>query len=79
MDRSNPAVAISLNNLAENYCNFGNYAKAEPLYQRALQINEQALGPDHPDTLVPLYELAVMYSKTHRKEEAMAWDSFNLI
>jgi tetratricopeptide repeat protein len=24
------------------------YAKAEPLYQRALAIREQALGPQHP-------------------------------
>ena len=28
----------------------GDYAKAEPLYQRALKISEKALGPEHPDT-----------------------------
>ena len=27
----------------------GKYAEAEPLYQRALAIYEQALGPTHPD------------------------------
>ena len=32
----------------------GNYAEAEPLYQRALAIREKALGPEHPDTAASL-------------------------
>ena len=32
------------------YVNQGEYAKAEPLLQRALAIREQALGPEHPNT-----------------------------
>ena len=28
----------------------GDYAKAEPLYQQALQDQQKALGPEHPDT-----------------------------
>ena len=39
----------------------GDYAKAEPLYQRALKIFEKALGPDHPDTATALTNLAVLY------------------
>jgi hypothetical protein len=27
----------------------GNYAAAEPLYKRSLEISEKALGPEHPD------------------------------
>ena len=27
----------------------GEYAKAEPLYQEALRINQKVLGPEHPD------------------------------
>ena len=38
----------------------GDYAKAEPLYQRALKINEKALGPDHPDTATALNNLALL-------------------
>jgi tetratricopeptide (TPR) repeat protein len=42
-------VAVAtLNNLAMLYSRQGQYAKAEPLYQRALAIWEKALGPDHP-------------------------------
>ena len=37
----------SLNNLASS--TQGRYAEAEPLYKRALAIQEKALGPDHPD------------------------------
>ena len=39
----------SLNNLALLYRDQGRYADAEPLYKRALAINEKALGPDHPN------------------------------
>jgi tetratricopeptide (TPR) repeat protein len=37
-----------LNNLASLYRATGAYAKAEPLYQRALAIYEKTLGPGHP-------------------------------
>ena len=40
-----PDVARSLNNLAGLYRAQGQYAKAEPLYQRALGIREKALVP----------------------------------
>ena len=39
----------SYNNLAGLYHAQGQYAKAEPLYQRALAIAEKALGPEHPN------------------------------
>ena len=42
-------MAGSLNNLAWLYAAQGRYAKAEPLYKRALAIVEKALGPDHPN------------------------------
>ena len=37
-----------LNNLAELYRSQGRYAEAEPLYKRALAIEEKARGPEHP-------------------------------
>ena len=51
----------SLNNLAALYETQGQYAKAEPLYQRALAIREKALGPEHPDVAASLNNLAVLY------------------
>lgn len=32
----------------------GKYAEAEPLYARAMDIWERALGPDHPNTAAVL-------------------------
>jgi tetratricopeptide (TPR) repeat protein len=43
-------IASTLNNLAMLYLSMDDYAKAEPLFQRALKINEKVLGPDHPRT-----------------------------
>ena len=42
----------------------GAYAKAEPLYQRALAIMEKALGPEHPNTATALNNLAWLYQAT---------------
>ena len=44
-------MTISLpNNLANLYDSQGKYAQAEPLYLRALDIDEKMLGKDHPNT-----------------------------
>jgi CHAT domain-containing protein len=39
------------------------YEKAEPLYQRALAINEKALGPEHPEVASSLFNLASLYTE----------------
>jgi len=39
----------------------GAYPIAEPLFQRALALWEQELGPDHPDTATSLNNLAGLY------------------
>ncbi len=48
----------------------GKYAEAEPLYQRALRIREQALGPDHPQVAYPLNGLANLYQEQGKYAEA---------
>ena len=63
-------MATSLNNLAALYDTQGQYAAAEPLYKRALAIDEKALGPDHPSVATSLENLAGLYRATERTEEA---------
>src|SRR5262249_18981129 len=53
--------AVSLHNPAILYQAKGDYAQAEPLLQRALQIGEQHLGPDHPEVAYHLNNLASLY------------------
>ena len=48
----------------------GRYAEAEPLYKRALAIEEKALGPEHPDVATSLNNLAVLYQAQGRYAEA---------
>ena len=64
------SVATNLNNLASLYDTVGDYAKAEPLYKRALAIREKALGPDHPDVANILRGLAGVHRAMKRIEEA---------
>ena len=54
-------MAHSLTNLASLYYTQGQYVQAEPLYQRALAISEEALGADHPDVAHSLNNLATFY------------------
>ncbi len=63
-------VANSLNNLAELYRAQGNYAQAEPLYQRALAIWQKALGPEHPQVAMVLENYTVLLYRLHRDAEA---------
>ena len=48
----------------------GRYTEAEPLYQRAIRIREQLLGPQHPDMAYPLTNLANLYREQGRYAEA---------
>lgn len=46
------------------------YEEAEPLYQQALHIREQSLGPMHPDVAATLDGLAILYRTWGRYLEA---------
>jgi len=48
----------------------GLFAEAEPLYQRALQIHEQELGPMHPITVDILNDIGRIYRDKGKYEEA---------
>ena len=65
-----PAVARSLNNLAEVYRLQGRNAEAEPLHKRALAIREKARGPAHPDVATSLNNLALAYDAQGKYAEA---------
>ena len=62
---------LALNNLAALYDDQGRYAEAEPLYKRALAIDEKALGPDHPDVALSLNNLAALYDNQGRYADAL--------
>jgi len=53
--------AEALNLMGLNLHAQGRYGAAEPLYERALALREQALGADHPDTAASLNNLAGCY------------------
>jgi hypothetical protein len=52
-------VAALLDRLASyRHAVLAAYTQARPLHERALAIHEQALGPDHPNTVSSLGNLA---------------------
>ncbi len=58
---SHPRVAETASNLAILYNQRGDAAAAQPLYERALRIYEDAYGPDHADVAHTLTDLAVLH------------------
>ena len=68
---NHPDIAQSLNNLTELYRNQGHWVEAEPLFQRALEILERALSPNHPAiTNNSLNNLALLYHAQGRTADA---------
>jgi len=63
-------LAPNLNKLAQLYSTLGNYAEAEPLFERSLAIREKALGPEHPDVAQSLENYAILLRETGRPKKA---------
>jgi len=64
-------VATALNNLAWLLKATNRLAEAEPLMRRALEIEEQSFGSDHPKVAIPLNNLAQLLQGTNRLAEAL--------
>jgi tetratricopeptide (TPR) repeat protein len=69
-DSNRSLVARYLNTLGTLYDHSGELAKAEPILLRSLEITEQVLGADHPNTAASLNNLALLYESQGRYEAA---------
>ena len=58
---SHPEVAVLLTDLAALYSEEEQFSSAQPLYERALRIQENVLGGEHPDTVQTLTDLAICH------------------
>ena len=56
-----PALADSINNLAELYRIQGNYPDAQPLLIESIEMRKRLLGENHPDVAQSLNNLAAFY------------------
>jgi len=61
---------LSINNLATVLWDQGKHDKAEMLHRQALEGREKELGPQHPGTLISMYDLAQVLHKQKRYEDA---------
>ena len=65
-------LARSLTSLATLYRTQGKYNDAEPLYQRALEIDEKVLGTEDTQVAADLNNLGVLYHAQAKYSEAEA-------
>jgi tetratricopeptide (TPR) repeat protein len=63
-------VAATRNNLAMLFQNQRKYIEAEPFYKQALRIEEKALGKEHPNVAVILWNYASLLRDVDRILEA---------
>ena len=67
---ASPSLALLLNNLALALRQRGDNQSAEPLFRRALEIQEKALGPDRAATASTLNNLGSLLQSTGKLAEA---------
>ncbi len=65
-----PGVAEVLNSLALLYVNRGDLARAEPLFNRALEIGEPVLGADDNLMIVVRHNFAILFLRAGELERA---------
>jgi tetratricopeptide (TPR) repeat protein len=51
-------------------CDKGEYEQAESFFKRALQIQKEKLGPEHPEVAENLEKHAILLHKIGQKEKA---------
>ncbi len=59
------------NTLGDTYYYLGDSPLAVRQYERAVELRESRLGPDHPDTLNSRNNLAVVYGRVGRADDAI--------
>lgn len=65
-------LALTLSNLASCYAAQAKYDKAEPLYQRALELLENANSMEKPEAINTMQLYALLLKKTGHEEKAAA-------
>jgi tetratricopeptide (TPR) repeat protein len=63
-------TATALNNLALTYYSLARYMEAEPLYRRAIEIDEKVLDKDHPDVAIRYNNLAGLLKAQGKYDQA---------
>src|SRR5215831_9960267 len=71
------SLAPSLMNVAAVYYAQGQYTDAAQLYQRALVLQEQILGPDDPQLIPVLEANAAVHRKLHPVRSLLPWSPAN--
>ena len=71
------SLSPSLMNLAAVYYAQGQYSDAARLYQRTLVLQEQILGPDHPQLGPVLEANAAVHRKMHPVQSLLPWSPAN--
>ncbi len=70
-----PRVSISFMNLAIVYETQGEYTRAASLYQHALTLQEQMLGPAHPQLVAVLKAYANIQRKLYPWRSRLPWST----
>jgi tetratricopeptide (TPR) repeat protein len=71
-ERGDEQAALLCNQLGYYLQMIGEYAEAQPLYERSLEIREKVLGPEHPDTASSLNNLAGLLHDQGKYAEAQS-------
>ena|GEM_PF-1325552 len=71
-------IALIYKNAGLGFYHNGKYKEAFECYQKALTIQEEVLGPEHPDTAKTYNDIAGVYFNRGEFEEAKKWHQKSL-
>ena len=69
---SNSALDVALTNLGSLYQRQRQFAKAEAVYNRSLEVTERRLGNAHPSLSITLHKLGSLFTSLGRYKDAKA-------
>ncbi|MEI7902822.1 MAG: tetratricopeptide repeat protein, partial [bacterium] len=69
-NRADTEISVAANALGTFLESAALFAEAEPLYRRALAVDEQSYGPDHPSVAKDLNAMAGLFYLTNRLAES---------
>ena len=72
-DKQQLAYALALSRKAINELDSGHYANALSMLTQVLNIREQILGKEHPDTATTYNNIAIVYSRQGDYTKALLW------
>src|SRR5205814_2232316 len=72
LDADNPLIADALFAMGNAFSDLKRFPESRSAFQRGLLIDEKISGPDHPDVIEDLTEIAVLFARQSQWDQCLS-------